>query len=73
MACRRPVAELIRPASGGELSGHSNGIGREIASASAGSKRALRHTLTIRDPAPATRRLFQITGLEEVLTVEPEQ
>jgi anti-sigma B factor antagonist len=34
---------------------------------------ALGHTLTIRDPTPPTRRLFQITGLEEVLTVEPEQ
>jgi anti-sigma B factor antagonist len=30
--------------------------------------RALGHTLTIRDPT-----LFQITGLEDVLTVEPEQ
>jgi anti-anti-sigma factor len=35
--------------------------------------RALGHTLTIRDPTPATRRLFQITGLEEVLKVEPAQ
>jgi anti-sigma B factor antagonist len=35
--------------------------------------RALGHTLTIRDPTPPTRRLFQITGLEEVLTVAPEQ
>jgi anti-anti-sigma factor len=35
--------------------------------------RALGHTLTIRDPTPATRRLFQITGLEDVLTVEPQR
>jgi anti-sigma B factor antagonist len=35
--------------------------------------RALGHTLTIRDPTPPTRRLFQITGLDEVLAIEPEQ
>ena len=34
---------------------------------------ALGHTLTICDPTPPTRRLLQITGLEEVLRVEPEQ
>ena len=35
--------------------------------------RALGHSLTIRDPTPATRRLFQITGLDDVLTVEPKE
>jgi anti-sigma B factor antagonist len=35
--------------------------------------RALGHNLTIRDPTPATRRLFQITGLEDVLMVEPDR
>ena len=34
---------------------------------------AFGHTLSVRDPTPPTRRLFQITGLDEVLTVEPKQ
>jgi anti-sigma B factor antagonist len=34
---------------------------------------ALGRTLTIRDPTPATRRLFEITGLADVLNVEPAQ
>jgi anti-sigma B factor antagonist len=33
--------------------------------------RACGRTLTIRDPTPMARRLFQITGLDQLLTVEP--
>jgi anti-anti-sigma factor len=34
--------------------------------------RASGHTLTLVDPTPMARRLFQITALDQVLTVEPE-
>ncbi len=28
-------------------------------------------TLTVLDPTPSARRLFEITGLDQVLTIEP--
>lgn len=31
------------------------------------------HALTVADPTPMARRLFEITALDQVLTVEPER
>jgi anti-sigma B factor antagonist len=33
--------------------------------------RAQGRTLTVLDPTPSARRLFEITGLDQVLTIEP--